>query len=210
MDFLPAILKRERGGKHMKIFCGICHKLHEKDESCPSFLDNPISPLHTNDFSLNQDLFPKIEPEYFGGLKFEAKLFPEIDPIIIEKPKFELDIFPKIESSMFEKTKNEPDYFPKIDPIIPPPSPVINLNHDTLGWKPEFDNHIYTGIGGNGPRLTIDTGGLVRDQMDNLIGQMGPMNTICPPDLPQMPDYGPPQSDPGAWDPGYSPMGPVY
>ncbi len=194
----------------MYTYCSICHKCHDSDEECPPMYENPLKPFLSDNLEPSSRYSPVNDFNLFNKPEREPAPFPLIDPSFLNKPKFDNDFLSNMNPNLFDTPKFEPEIYPKIEPLIPPPSPVIDFNNSTIGWKPEFDNHIYTGIGGNGPRLSIDPGGLVRDQMDHLIGQMGPMNTILPPDLPQMPDYGGPQSDPGAWDPGYSPMGPVY
>ncbi len=158
--------------------CFICNGYHPLGESC-SGNDS------RNNFLSNLRM-PLYEPPSFE----------------LPKPRFNPILPP------YEPPKPTFDLFSKPEPLIPPPSPVYNINHDLIGWKPEFDNHINLGIGGNGQRLEINPGGFVRDSMDNLIGQMGPLNILLPPSLPTMPDYGPPQSTPEAWNPGYSPMSP--
>ena len=177
---------------------------------CPSRTRSSRATSHPSiDFSLPKPdpILPLYEPP-----KFDFSL-PKPDPIVprYEPPKYDFSL-PKPDPivPLYEPPKynfEPPKYEP---PPLPPPSPVYDIGHNLIGWKPELDNHILTGIGGNGPRLTVDPGGFVRDPLDNLIGQMGPLNTLYPPpSLPDMPDYGPPQSGPEQWDPGYSPMSPL-
>lgn len=156
----------------------ICNGYHSFGESCPGDSSNNF---------LSNLRIPSYEP-----------------PPMIEfsKPKFE-PILPS-----YELPKPTFDFLSRPEPLIPPPSPVYNINHDLIGYKPEFENHIYVGLGSNVERLEINPGGSVRDSMGNLVGQWGPLNTIWPTNLPSTPDYGPPQSTPDVWDPGYSPMKP--
>lgn len=110
-----------------------------------------------------------------------------------------------------KRNSNTLPYEPaKFEPILPPPSPVYDPDRHLIGYyRPVLDNTINTGLGGSGKSLKIEPNGFVRDGMDRLIGQMGPGNILYPPDLPSMPDYGPPQSGPEQWMPGYSPLKPL-
>jgi hypothetical protein len=173
-------------------------------------------------YELPKPIIPSFETQPlidFNKTRFEPVL-PAYEPPSYELPKPFIPSFETQPLIDFNKTRFEPvlpsyesstpklDFLSRFEPVIPPPTPVYNIHHDLIGWKPEFENHINLGIGGNGTRLDIDPGGFVRDPIGNLVGQMGALNTIVPPSFPSMPDYGPPQSTPDAWSPGFSPMQP--
>jgi hypothetical protein len=136
--------------------------------------------------------------------------FPKPEPILppYEPPTFNLNTYIKPDPIIppYEPPTINLNLFSKPDPILPlPPDPVYDLSRNLVGWKSDQDNFINIG---NGLRLDIDPGGSVRSPLDNIVGHMGPLNTMMPPSFPDLPDYGPPQSDMEAWDPGYSPLDP--
>jgi hypothetical protein len=149
----------------------------------------PIEPFRPT-FQPIEPLIPRYEPI--------EPIIPHYEPIEPFRPMFQ-PIEPLIDL-------NTPRYGP-IEPLIPPPEPVRYIDNTIIGYKSPFTNTISPTVTGL-PELEINPGGFVYDRMDNLVGEMGPGNVMMPPSLPQMPDYGPPQSTPEAWDPGFSPMGP--
>jgi hypothetical protein len=216
--------------------CPICNNHHPIYESCfgnssqtgnlnlpniepPSININPLPKFdpYTPSYEpppINIDPLPKFDPytPSYEPPPINIDPLPKFDPYTpsYKPPPINIDPLPKFDpyTPSYEPPPINIDPFPKYDPLIPPPSPVYDIDRDLIGWKNEFDNKINLGIGGNGPQLDINPGGFVRDPMDNLLGQIGPLNTLMPPDLPQMPSYGPPQSTPDAWNPGYSPFEP--
>ena len=165
--------------------CSLCNHYHPFGGECVNDDDN--QPLITSLLSYTKPdpIISSYEPPTYN-----LNTYIKPDPIIpsYEPPTYNLNTYIKPE------------------PILPlPPNPVHDINNNLIGWKSDQENFINIG---NGSRLNVDPGGYVRDPMDHLVGQMGPLNTLMPPSLPQMPDYGPPQSDMQAWDPGYSPLKP--
>ncbi len=172
------------------MICPACNHYHAFGEAC-SHDDNDSPSI----FHLKPD--PILPPFELPKPAFNTYLKP--DPPLFEPLKPDFNTYLKPDPPSFEPLKPEPI-------LPPPPEPIYDLGRNLLGWKSDMENTIRTI---NGSQLNVEPGGFVRDTMNNLVGQMGPLNTMSPPSLPQMPDYGPPQSDPGAWDPGFSPMKPL-
>jgi hypothetical protein len=202
--------------RRLKMKCSLCNNYHDFGEPCI----HGDSPLFNFNARLRADpIIPSYEPP-----KFEFNNFIKPDPIIqpyeahrldfnikpdpilpsYEPPKFDFNIKPDPILPSCEPSKFEFNIKP--DPILPrPPDPVYDISRNLVGWKSDLENTIRTT---SGSTLNVEPGGFVRDSLNNLVGQMGPLNTMSPPIFPEMPDYGPPQSDMEAWDPGYSPLDP--
>lgn len=209
------------------MICPACNHYHAFGEACshddndsPSIFHLKPDPILPS-FELPKPAFNtylKPDPPSFEPLKPDFNTYLKPDPPSFEpllKPEFNTYLkpdppsFEPLKPDFTTYLKPDPPSFESLkpDPILPlPPEPIYDLGRNLLGWKSDMENTIRTI---DGSQLNVEPGGFVRDTMNNLVGQMGPLNTMSPPSLPQMPDYDPPQSDPGAWDPGFSPMKPL-
>jgi hypothetical protein len=146
-----------------------------------------------------------------GGYHMLWDNCPKDNSLDLFQPKFEFDPpKPSLDFNLTQYNPPEPilPTYKPIEPVIPPPDPIRDIGNNIIGYKPHLSNTIGS-TPTSLPDRHIEPGGLVRDVMGNLVGQMGPGNIMSPPSLPHMPDYGPPQSTPDAWNPGFSPMKPL-